>query len=126
MEYADFITFGGNDLTQSTYGLSRDDAEGKYLAYYTDYKILPENPFLVLDEEGVGELIRMATEGGRSRKPKLKVGICGAQSSGKSSVQFFHRLNLDFLSCIPQLIPIARLAAAQASILEDQEKDQPH
>jgi pyruvate, orthophosphate dikinase len=126
VEYADFITFGGNDLTQSTYGLSRDDAEGKYLAYYTDYKILPENPFLVLDEEGVGELIRMATEGGRSRKPKLKVGICGAQSSGKSSVQFFHRLNLDFLSCIPQLIPIARLAAAQASILEDQEKDQPH
>ncbi|MCF6093943.1 pyruvate, phosphate dikinase [Microaerobacter geothermalis] len=116
VEYSDFYTFGGNDLTQATFGFSRDDAEGKYLAYYLDYKILPENPFVVLDQEGVGELIRTAIEKGRARKPQLKIGACGEHSSEKKSVLFFQNIGVNFISCRPYRIPIARLAAAQAAL----------
>ena len=121
VQYADFIIFGCNDLTQATFGYSRDDAEGKYLAYYIDYKVLPENPFVSLDEEGVGELIRMGTVSGRESNPKLKVGTCGVQSSEKKSVRFFQRLGLDYLSSVPHLVPIGILSAAQAVILEEKE-----
>ncbi|GAB7387158.1 pyruvate, phosphate dikinase [Bacillaceae bacterium] len=114
--YSDFFTFGGNDLTQATFGFSRDDAEGKYLSHYIDYKILPTNPFVVLDEDGVGELIRMAVEKGRRKKPGLKIGACGGHSAEKNSVRFYQKIGLDFISCLPQHVPMARLAAAQAAI----------
>jgi pyruvate, orthophosphate dikinase len=122
VKYADFIIFGCNDLTQSTYGYSRDDAEGKYLAYYIDYKILNENPFLILDEDGVGELIEMGTVLGRQSNPNVKVGACGVQSSEKKSVQFFQALELDYLSCIPNLVPVGILSAAQAVIVSEKIK----
>ncbi|RXT15224.1 pyruvate, phosphate dikinase [Ammoniphilus sp. CFH 90114] len=122
VKYADFIIFGCNDLTQTTYGFSRDDAEGKYLAYYVDHKILPENPFLVLDQEGVGGLIRFGTENGRRNNPNLRVGVCGVPSSEKKSVRFFHQLGLDYLSCVPHLVPVGIVSAAQAAIRQEQAK----
>ncbi len=122
VEFADFIIFGCNDLTQSTYGFSRDDAEGKYLAYYMDYKILPDNPFLILDEDGVGELIRIGTEQAKQFNTKVRVGACGVQSSEKKSVRFFNRIGIDYISCVPHLIPIALLSAAQAAIMEEQDR----
>ncbi|CEH30065.1 pyruvate phosphate dikinase [Aneurinibacillus migulanus] len=115
-EYADFITFGTNDLTQSAYGFSRDDAEGKYLAYYLDNNILPENPFVYLDTEGVGRLIEIAIEQGRKNKPNLKTGVCGEHTSEKDSVLFLQNLGMNFISSVPQRIPSARIAAAQAAI----------
>ncbi|WP_134700502.1 pyruvate, phosphate dikinase [Ammoniphilus sp. YIM 78166] len=120
--YADFMTFGCNDLTQTTYGFSRDDAEGKYLAYYIDHKILPDNPFTVIDQEGVGGLIRFGTENGRKNKPQLRVGVTGVPSSEKKSVRFFHGIGLDYLSCVPHLVPIAIVSAAQAAILAEETK----
>ncbi|HJV45545.1 MAG TPA: pyruvate, phosphate dikinase [Bacillota bacterium] len=123
VQYADFIIFGCNDLTQSTYGFSRDDAEGKYLAYYIDYKILDDNPFVVLDEDGVGELIRMGTLRGRKNNPNVKIGACGVQSGDQKSVGFFHNLDLDYLSCIPNLVPIGILSAAQSVILAENKKN---
>lgn len=122
VEFADFIIFGCNDLTQSTYGYSRDDAEGKYLAYYMDYKILPDNPFLILDEDGVGELMRIGTEQAKKFNTKVMVGACGVQSSEKRTVRFFNRIGLDYISCVPHLIPIGLLSAAQAAILAEQQK----
>jgi len=120
VEHAEFIIFGCNDLTQSTFGFSRDDAEGKYLAYYIDYKVLPENPFTSLDEDGVGQLIRYGTEQARQTNAEVRVGVCGVQSSVKKSVQFFHSIGLDYLSSVPHLIPIGILSAAQAAILAEQ------
>lgn len=122
VEFADFIIFGCNDLTQSTYGFSRDDAEGKYLAYYMDYKILPDNPFLILDEDGVGQLIRIGTEQAKQFNTKVMVGACGVQSSEKKTVRFFNRIGIDYISCVPHLIPIALLSAAQAAIMEEQDR----
>jgi len=117
-EYADFFSFGTNDLTQTTYGLSRDDA-GKFLPVYVERKIYSEDPFVVLDPEGVGRLIKMATELGRKTKANLKTGICGEHGGNPPSVEFCHRNGLEYVSCSPFRVPIARLSAAQAA-LKDQ------
>jgi pyruvate,orthophosphate dikinase len=116
--YADFFSFGTNDLTQATYAFSRDDAEAKFFKDYFDKKILNSNPFEVLDREGVGRLMRLAVEAGRKSNPKLKVGICGEHGGEPSSVEFCHQLHLDYVSCSPYRVPVARLVAAQAEVRE--------
>lgn len=113
---ADFFSFGTNDLTQTTFGFSRDDAEGKFLQTYIEDKILPENPFAVLDQEGVGRLVEMGVKLGRQTKPELKTGICGEHGGEKASIDFCYRTGLDYVSCSPYRVPLARLAAAQATI----------
>lgn len=113
---AQFFSFGTNDLTQTTFGFSRDDAEGKFLPYYLEHNILEQNPFEVLDRKGVGELIKIAVERGRRTRPDLEVGICGEHGGDPSSVEFCHDAGLDYVSCSPFRVPIARLAAAQAEI----------
>lgn len=115
-EDAEFFSFGTNDLTQTCLGFSRDDAEGKFLPEYLRMKILKDNPFAVLDRKGVGKLMQIATESGRKTRPKLIVGICGEHGGEPSSVEFCHQLGLDFVSCSPYRVPIARLAAAQAAV----------
>jgi pyruvate,orthophosphate dikinase len=120
-EEAEFFSFGTNDLTQTTYGFSRDDAEGKFLARYLEEGILDENPFEVLDPDGVGELMRIAVERGRRTRPKLKVGICGEHGGEPRSIRFCHRLGLDYVSCSPFRVPVARVAAAHA-LLEEKGK----
>jgi len=117
-EIADFCSFGTNDLTQTALGFSRDDAEGKFLTYYLEHGILERNPFEVLDQEGVGELMRIAVEKGRGAKPDLKLGICGEHGGEPRSVVFCHGLGLDYVSCSPYRVPLARLAAAQAALGE--------
>ncbi|MFN3429783.1 MAG: pyruvate, phosphate dikinase [Candidatus Sericytochromatia bacterium] len=119
---AQFFSFGTNDLTQMTFGYSRDDAEGKFLTRYLDSKILPNNPFEILDREGVGALMRIAVEKGRATNPTLKLGVCGEHGGEPSSIEFCHQLGLDYVSCSPFRVPIARLAAAQAA-LADQQKE---
>jgi pyruvate,orthophosphate dikinase len=119
---AEFFSFGTNDLTQMTFGYSRDDAEGKFLTRYLDAKILPTNPFEVLDREGVGALMRIAVEKGRAANPTLKLGVCGEHGGEPSSIEFCHQLGLNYVSCSPFRVPIARLAAAQAA-LADQQKE---
>ncbi|HMM20568.1 MAG TPA: pyruvate, phosphate dikinase [Selenomonadales bacterium] len=114
-EVSDFFSFGTNDLTQTTLGFSRDDAEGKFLTHYLEKKLLKENPFIVLDRKGVGQLMQMAVEKGRKIKPDLLIGICGEHGGEPSSVEFCHQIGLDFVSCSPYRVPIARLAAAQAA-----------
>ncbi len=118
---AEFFSFGTNDLTQMGLGLSRDDA-GKFLGKYVDLGIYKRDPFQALDQEGVGELMRIAVEKGRKVKPKLKCGICGEHGGEPSSVEFCHRVGLDYVSCSPYRVPIARLAAAHAAIKESQAK----
>ena len=118
-EEADFFSFGTNDLTQTTFGYSRDDAEGKFLHTYVDQKILPDNPFISLDREGVGELVRIGTKKGRKTKPDLKTGICGEHGGEKSSIQFCHEVGMNYVSCSVFRVPLARLAAAQAAILDE-------
>lgn len=113
---AEFFSFGTNDLTQTTFGFSRDDAEGKFLHQYTADKVLPENPFAVLDTEGVGQLVDLATQKGRAVKPDLKVGICGEHGGEKHSIAFCHKTGLNYVSCSPFRVPIARLAAAHAAL----------
>jgi phosphoenolpyruvate synthase/pyruvate phosphate dikinase len=113
--HADFFSFGTNDLTQTTFGLSRDDS-GRFLSKYVEVKILPDDPFQVLDREGVGQLVRMGTERGRSVKPGLKVGICGEHGGDPRSIAFCHMIGLDYVSCSPFRVPVARLAAAQAAL----------
>jgi pyruvate,orthophosphate dikinase len=115
-KYAEFFSFGTNDLTQTTFGFSRDDAEGKFLKEYENLGILPENPFDVLDEDGVGQLIKIAVKKGRKTKPNLKIGICGEHGGEPKSVEFCRKIGLDYVSCSPYRVPIARLAAAQAEI----------
>jgi pyruvate,orthophosphate dikinase len=115
-KYADFFSFGTNDLTQMTYGISRDDAEGKFLLDYVERDILPNNPFEVLDRDGVGVLMKMCVEKGRATKPDLEVGICGEHGGEPSSVEFCHIIGLNYVSCSPFRVPIARLAAAQAAL----------
>jgi len=114
-EIAEFFSFGTNDLTQTTYGISRDDS-GKFLPYYVEHRIFSHDPFQVLDQDGVGQLVRMGTERGRSTRPNLKVGICGEHGGEPSSVGFCHRVGLTYVSCSPYRVPIARLAAAQAAL----------
>ena len=119
-EEADFFSFGTNDLTQTTFGYSRDDAEGKFLQAYIEQKVLPENPFAVLDQQGVGKLVETGVKLGRSVKPKLKTGICGEHGGEKSSIEFCYKAGLDYVSCSPYRVPLARLAAAQATIRHEQ------
>lgn len=113
---SDFFSFGTNDLTQTTYGYSRDDAEGKFLRSYIEDGILPGDPFVTIDEDGVGELIRLGTERGRLVKPGLEVGICGEHGGDPASIDFCHRVGLDYVSSSPFRVPVARLAAAQAAL----------
>jgi pyruvate,orthophosphate dikinase len=114
-EVAEFFSFGTNDLTQTTFGISRDDS-GKFLPYYIDHRIFKYDPFQVLDREGVGQLVRMGTEKGRSTRSNLKVGICGEHGGEPSSVIFCHSIGLNYVSCSPYRVPIARLAAAHAAL----------
>jgi pyruvate,orthophosphate dikinase len=115
-ETAEFFSYGTNDLTQTTYGYSRDDAEGKFLGEYLKDKVLPHNPFESIDREGVGELVRLGIERGRKQRPTLEVGICGEQGGDPASVAFCHEVGMNYVSCAPGRIPIARLAAAQAAL----------
>jgi pyruvate, orthophosphate dikinase len=117
-EHADFFSFGTNDLTQTALGFSRDDAEGKFLTRYLDDGVLERNPFETLDQSGVGDLMRIAVERGRSVKEDLKLGICGEHGGEPASVAFCHQLGLDYVSCSPYRVPLARLAAAQAALKE--------
>ena len=129
---ADFFSFGTNDLTQTTFGYSRDDAEGKFLLKYVDgldvpgekekVKILPFNPFQTLDRDGVGQLIRMAVEKGRKANPNMELGICGEHGGDPESIEFCQQIGLDYVSCSPFRVPVARLAAAQAA-LSSNERD---
>jgi len=114
-ERAEFFSFGTNDLTQMTFGFSRDDT-GSFLPLYLTEKLLPEDPFASLDDSGVGELMKIAVERGRRTKPKLKIGICGEHGGDPRSVAFCHRAGLDYVSCSPFRVPIARLAAAHAAL----------
>ncbi|HOG47638.1 MAG TPA: pyruvate, phosphate dikinase, partial [Anaerolineae bacterium] len=117
-EYAQFFSFGTNDLTQMAFGISRDDAEGKFLLRYVEEKLLPDNPFQVLDRGGVGKLMRMAVELGHSTRPDLEIGICGEHGGDHSSIQFCHQIGLKYVSASPYRVPGARLAAAQAALGE--------
>lgn len=113
---SDFFSFGTNDLTQMTYGISRDDAEGKFLLNFVDRGLLPANPFQQLDWDGVGQLMKICVEKGRKTNPKLEIGICGEHGGDPHSIDFCHIIGLDYVSCSPYRVPIARLAAAQAKI----------
>ncbi|MEM3102281.1 MAG: putative PEP-binding protein, partial [Candidatus Caldarchaeum sp.] len=117
----DFFSFGTNDLTQTTFGFSRDDVEAKFMASYLMKKILPANPFETLDVSGVGFLVKHATAEGKKANPRLEVGICGEHGGDPASIKFFNEAGLDYVSASPYRVPIARLAAAQAS-LEIREK----
>ena len=116
-EISDFFSFGTNDLTQTTFGFSRDDAEGKFMDAYLEGKILKEDPFIILDRRGVGKLMRMTVEAGRTAKPDLLIGICGEHGGEPHSVEFCHQIGLDFVSCSPFRVPVARFAAAQANVV---------
>lgn len=115
-KHADFFSFGTNDLTQTTFGFSRDDAEGKFLNAYVEHKVLKESPFVVLDRNGVGQLMRLGIEKGRQTRPDLEIGICGEHGGEPNSIEFCHLIGLDYVSCSTYRVPIARLAAAQAAI----------
>jgi pyruvate,orthophosphate dikinase len=114
---AEFFSFGTNDLTQTTYGFSRDDA-GKFIGYYTENGILEKDPFQTLDQEGVGQLVKMGVVKGRKTRPNLKVGICGEHGGDPASVEFCFKTGLNYVSCSPYRVPIARLAAAHAKLKE--------
>ncbi|HEX5974966.1 MAG TPA: putative PEP-binding protein, partial [Rubrobacteraceae bacterium] len=114
---ADFFSFGTNDLTQMVCGISRDDAEEKFLSQYLESGLLQDNPFEILDQDGVGELVQLACERGREANPHLKLGVCGEHGGDPKSVSFFHEAGLDYVSCSPFRVPGARLAAAQAAVL---------
>ena len=120
---AEFFSFGTNDLTQTAMGLSRDDYT-KFQKVYQDKKIFDNDPFAVLDQEGVGQLVKMAVERGRKTNPKLEIGICGEHGGEPSSVQFCYRVGMNYVSCSPYRVPIARLAAAQAAISGDKSETQ--
>jgi pyruvate, orthophosphate dikinase len=117
-QHADFFSFGTNDLTETALGFSRDDAEGKFLTRYLEDGVLDRNPFEILDQAGVGDLMKIAVERGRSTRPNIKLGICGEHGGEPSSVAFCHGLGLDYVSCSPYRVPLARLAAAQAALAE--------
>jgi pyruvate,orthophosphate dikinase len=121
-EEADFFSFGTNDLTQMTFGFSRDDVEGRMMAAYLGQGLLKANPFENVDTEGVGELVRIAVERGRAARPGLKIGVCGEHGGDPASIDFFARAGLDYVSCSPFRVPIARLAAAHAVLAIDAEK----
>jgi pyruvate,orthophosphate dikinase len=114
-EHADFFSFGTNDLTQMGYALSRDDA-GSFLTDYVERGIMPDDPFVSIDEQGIGQLVRMGARLGRSSRPEIKLGVCGEHAGDPKSIRFFARAGLDYVSCSPYRVPVARLAAAQAAI----------
>jgi len=121
-ESAEFFSFGTNDLTQMTFGISRDDAEGKFLLNFVDRGLLPFNPFQVIDREGVGKLMKMCVEAARKTRPDIEIGICGEHGGDPSSIEFCHLIGLDYVSCSPYRVPIARLAAAHAQLNFPKEK----
>jgi pyruvate,orthophosphate dikinase len=114
-KFADFFSFGTNDLTQMALGISRDDA-GTFMPSYLKREILRLDPFISLDEKGVGELIKIAVERGRKTKPDLKIGICGEHGGDPKSIEFFHKVGLDYVSCSPYRVPVARLTAARIAL----------
>ena len=118
---AEFFSFGTNDLTQMTFGFSRDDAS-KFLPDYYSNKIFEEDPFKTLDQHGVGKLVKMAAENGRATRPELHLGVCGETGGEPNSIQFYHDVGLDYVSCSPFRVPVARLAAAQAAIKHPRKK----
>jgi pyruvate,orthophosphate dikinase len=118
-ELAEFFSFGTNDLTQMTYGISRDDAERHFLLQYVEKGVLPKNPFQTIDRDGVGKLMRMCVELGRATRPDLEVGICGEHGGDPDSIDFCHIIGLNYVSCSPYRVPVARLAAAHAQMRED-------
>jgi pyruvate,orthophosphate dikinase len=115
-EVADFFSFGTNDLTQMTFGFSRDDVESRMMPAYLAHGLLRSNPFESIDEDGVGDLVNIAVERGRSTNPKIKLGVCGEHGGDPASIVFFQRVGLDYVSCSPFRVPVARLAAAQAIV----------
>jgi pyruvate,orthophosphate dikinase len=115
-KYAEFFSFGTNDLTQTTFGYSRDDAEGKFLLKCVEEKILPVNPFESLDTVGVGRLMKLAVEEGRQARSGMEIGICGEHGGDPASIHFCHQIGLNYVSCSPYRVPVARLAAAQAAL----------
>jgi pyruvate,orthophosphate dikinase len=115
---AEFFSFGTNDLTQTTFGISRDDA-ATFLPRYVELGVLHDDPFQVLDREGVGQLVQMATWEGRKRRHDLKVGVCGEHGGEPASIAFFHEVGLDYVSCSPFRVPVARLAAAHAALQDE-------
>ncbi len=121
-QYADFFSFGTNDLTQMTFGYSRDDA-GKFLEDYKDAGVLEQDPFQSIDQVGVGKMVEMAVKLGRGAKDHLHLGVCGEHGGDPASIEFFHKAGLDYGSCSPFRVPVARLAAAQAAISNNQSKD---
>ncbi len=116
--HAQFFSFGTNDLTQTTFGISRDDAEASFLVPYISAGILPDNPFATIDPQGVGELMRIAMEKAKRVRPGLMCGICGEHGGDPASIELCHKLGLDYVSCSPYRVPIARLAAAHAALRE--------
>jgi pyruvate, orthophosphate dikinase len=122
-EFAEFFSFGTNDLTQATFSFSREDAENKFLPLYNEVGLLEDNPFEVLDVKGVGQLMKMTADLGRKTRPDIKIGICGEQAGHPQSIRFCHRIKLDYVSCSAPRIPIARLAAAHAKLLENDYKE---
>jgi pyruvate,orthophosphate dikinase len=117
-EVAEFFSFGTNDLTQATFSFSREDAENKFLPLYNEMKILQDNPFEILDVKGVGQLMDLSVKWGRKTRPDLKVGICGEQGGQPDSIRFCHHVGLTYVSCSSPRVPVARLAAAHAKLLE--------
>jgi pyruvate,orthophosphate dikinase len=118
-DVAEFFSFGTNDLTQMTFGFSRDDVEGRFMSEYLEHKLLSANPFETLDQEGVGQLVELGVERGRTTRPSIKLGICGEHGGDPASVEFCDRIGLDYVSCSPYRVPIARLAAAHAVLGAD-------
>ncbi len=123
-EYASFISFGTNDLTQTTFGISRDDAEKGFLIEYMEKGILKENPFAVIDKDGVGALMEMSVNSGRSVNKNLECGICGEHGGEPKSIALCHRIGLDYVSCSPFRVPVARIASAHAAIDSDEKNNQ--
>ena len=120
---AEFFSFGTNDLTQMTFGFSRDDAEAHFLLAYVERGILPVNPFQSIDQAGVGELVKMGVEKGRAARPDLQIGVCGEHGGDPESIEFFHSLDVDYVSCSSFRVPVARLAAARAALRSSQEQE---
>jgi pyruvate,orthophosphate dikinase len=116
-DYSDFFSFGTNDLTQLTWAFSRDDVEHSFLPRYLDLELLPFSPFESLDQDGVGLLLRIAYDEVKAVKPHLKLGVCGEHGGDPASIHFFHQLGLDYVSCSPYRVPIARLEAGRAAVL---------
>ena len=118
-KHADFFSFGTNDLTQTTFGLSRDDS-GKFLPAYVEMGILPKDPFVTIDRSGVGFLVEHSSNKGRKANPSMHIGICGEHGGDPESIEFCHKIGLDYVSCSPYRVPVARLAAAQVAIKENE------